>query len=163
MPGGGSKLGRFTTHRWAMLRNMVTSLIRHERIETTLPRAKELRKVADNMVTLAKRGDLHARRQAAKVLYDKEMLRKLFTVFGERYQDRHGGYTRVLRSRYRQGDQALMAHIEYIDREGEMRTPKPPAPPGQPEFPLPPLCSVYHGHPRKPKKPKAIKDADQTE
>ena len=118
---GFRKLNKSTKHRWAMLRNLVTSLIQHERIRTTVPKAKELRRVAEQMVTLGKRGDLHARRQAAKVVRDKATLHKLFATIAPRYQERNGGYTRILRVGPRYGDMADMAIIEYVDRYGELR------------------------------------------
>jgi large subunit ribosomal protein L17 len=108
------KLGRTSSHRWALLRNLVTELIRHERIETTLPKAKELRRVADNMISLGKEGTLAARRQAAGVVHGDEILHKLFTELSVRYQPRSGGYTRVLATRIRQGDAAPLAYIEYV-------------------------------------------------
>ena len=121
------KLGRQPAHKWAMLRNMVTSLIKHERIVTTLPKAKELRRLADKMVGLGKDGSLHARRQADTVIREKPVLTKLFEVLGPRYQEREGGYTRVMKlSRPRKGDNADMAVIEYVDRPGEIRAARPP-------------------------------------
>ncbi|CAM9899172.1 unnamed protein product [Phaeothamnion confervicola] len=105
---------------------MVTSLIKHERIRTTVPRAKALRRIADQMVTLAKTDTLHARRQAATVVMEQGANKKLFDVLGPRYKDRVGGYTRVmLLARPRPGDKADMAIIEYVDREGELRPAKP--------------------------------------
>ena len=120
------KLNRSSKHRRAMLRNMVTSLIHHERITTTVPKAKELRRVADQMITLGKKGDLSARRRAAAYLMDDRSLSKLFTVLADRYEDREGGYTRVLKSGNRYGDMAKMAIIEYVDRSGEIRPAKRP-------------------------------------
>mmetsp|Transcript_12131 Transcript_12131/g.26196 ORF Transcript_12131/g.26196 Transcript_12131/m.26196 type:complete len:186 (-) Transcript_12131:240-797(-) len=111
-----SRLGRGPQHRWAMMKNLVTSLIEHERIKTTETRAKELRRVSDRMITWAKKGTLHARREAAKVVRTKHDLAKLFTVFGERYRDRNGGYTRVLKTYPRIGDNAPMAFVELVDR-----------------------------------------------
>lgn len=125
-----SRLGRSTTHKWAMLRNMVTSLIKHERIVTTVPKAKELRHLADQMVTLAKSSDsrqLSAIREANKVIREKPVLTKLFQVLGPRYKERQGGYTRVLKlSKRRAGDNAEMAVMEYVDRPGELRAARPP-------------------------------------
>ena len=122
------KLGRDSEHRWAMLRNMVTSLIHHERIMTTTPKAKELRRVADQMVTHAKNGTLHHRRLAAGVVQERSAVVKLFEILGPRYKDRPGGYTRVLKlARQRRGDSAEMAVIEFVDREGELRKAKPPS------------------------------------
>ena len=118
------KLERTASHRRSLLRHLVTSLIQHERIETTLPKAKELRRFADRMVTLAKRGDLHARRQAARFVLDPEMLRKLFSTLAERFKDRAGGYTRVIRTGFRGGDAAPMALIEYLGYEPRGDQPK---------------------------------------
>lgn len=113
------------SHRLAMLRNMVTSFIYHERIRTTVPRAKELRKLADNMVTLAKKGTPHHQRQAQSVIRENGAVVKLFEVLGPRYKERPGGYTRVMKlQRPRTGDQADMAIIEFVDRDGELRPAK---------------------------------------
>ena len=106
------KLGMKTAHREAMLRNMVTSLFEHGRITTTVQRAKELRRIADRLVTLAKRGDLHARRQAFAVIRKKDVVAKLFDEIGHRFVDRQGGYTRIVRVGYRRGDAATMALVE---------------------------------------------------
>ncbi len=111
----GRRLGRTTPHRKAMMRNMVTSLLEHERIVTTTPKAKELRKLADQMITLAKRGDLHARRQALAVIRDKRVVDKLFSQLRDEYMDRNGGYTRILRTGNRNGDAAAMAIIELVN------------------------------------------------
>ncbi len=111
----GRRLGRTTPHRKAMMRNMVTSLLEHERIVTTTPKAKELRKLADQMITLAKRGDLHARRQALAVIRDKRVVDKLFSQLRDEYMDRNGGYTRILRTGNRGGDAAAMAIIELVN------------------------------------------------
>ncbi len=110
------KLGRPTAHRSALLRNLVTSLLDHELIETTDARAKELKRIADKMITLGKRGDLHARRQAAAVIRTGEVLSKLFGGLAERYKTRPGGYTRVLKSRIRVGDAAPLSIVELVDR-----------------------------------------------
>ena len=112
----GRKLGRTSEHRKAMMRNMVTSLFEHERIVTTVPKAKEARKVADKMITLAKRGDLHARRLAARKISDREVLGKLFDDLGPRFAERPGGYTRILKLGSRRGDAAEMALIELVDK-----------------------------------------------
>jgi large subunit ribosomal protein L17 len=121
------KLGRTTSHKWAMLRNMVTSLIKHERIETTLPKAKELRHLADKVIGYGKDGSISSRQRADRIIREKPMLTKLFEILGPRYQDRDGGYTRVMKlSRTRQGDNAPMAVIEYVDRPGEIRAARPP-------------------------------------
>ena len=128
----GRKLGRTTSHRNALFRNQATALFEHEQIRTTLPKCKELRRVAEKLITLAKRGDLPARRQAAKMLYgtnlhykpkrgeevgslDKQaILRKLFDDIGPRYQDRNGGYTRIIRGELRKGDGAQMGYIQLV-------------------------------------------------
>ncbi|MBW8268141.1 50S ribosomal protein L17 [Caldovatus aquaticus] len=112
----GRKLGRPTDHRLAMLRNLATSLLRHEQITTTLPRAKELRPYVERIITLGKRGGLHARRQAYAKLMDEAVVAKLFGELAERYRTRPGGYCRVLRAGIRQGDSATMAVIELVDR-----------------------------------------------
>mgnify|MGYP002779566470 CR=1 FL=1 len=111
------KLGRTTSHRTAMFANMAASLIKHEQITTTLPKAKELRPFVEKLVTLAKRGDLHARRQAISAVRDVNQVRKLFDTLGPRYQARQGGYIRVLKAGYRYGDNAPMAVIEFVDRD----------------------------------------------
>ncbi len=113
----GRTLGRNSSHRAAMMRNMVTSLIDHERITTTDARAKELRKLAERMITLGKRGDLHARRQAAAVLRDKKVVAKLFDRVGPRFKDRPGGYTRIIKLAPRLGDNASMSIIELVEEE----------------------------------------------
>ena len=113
----GRKLNRTSSHRKAMFSNMVVSLLDHEQITTTLPKAKELRRIADKMITLGKRGDLHARRQALSVLKDNEIVGKLFAALAERYKERNGGYTRVLKAGNRYGDMAPMAVIELVDRD----------------------------------------------
>jgi large subunit ribosomal protein L17 len=111
------KLGRTTGHRTAMFANMAASLIKHEQIVTTLPKAKELRPFVEKLVTLAKRGDLHARRQAISQVRDVEQVGKLFATLGPRYASRNGGYIRVLKAGYRHGDNAPMAVIEFVDRD----------------------------------------------
>jgi large subunit ribosomal protein L17 len=111
------KLGRTTSHRTAMFANMAASLIKHEQITTTLPKAKELRPFVEKLVTLAKRGDLHARRQAISAVRDVTQVRKLFETLGPRYGARQGGYIRVLKAGYRYGDNAPMAVIEFVDRD----------------------------------------------
>ncbi|MDF2097270.1 50S ribosomal protein L17 [Aquibaculum arenosum] len=115
------KLNRTSQHRKAMFANMAHALIKHEQIVTTLPKAKELRRIADRLVTLGKRGDLHARRQAAAVLRDNVMVQKLFGELAERYQSRPGGYTRVLKAGFRHGDMAPMAVIELVDRNPDAK------------------------------------------
>lgn len=116
----GRKLGRTNTHRKAMLRNMVTSLFEHERIVTTVPKAKEARKIADKMITLAKRGDLHARRQALSYIKSRDVVAKLFDDIQEQFNDRQGGYTRIIRTGTRQGDSAPMAILELVGYEEEL-------------------------------------------
>ena len=113
----GRKLNRSSSHRKAMFSNMVISLLDHEQITTTLPKAKELRRVADKMITLGKRGDLHARRQAASRLKQDMHVAKLFEVLGPRYKERSGGYVRVLKAGFRYGDMAPMAIVEFVDRD----------------------------------------------
>jgi len=113
----GRKLGRTTAHRDMMLRNLVTSLMLYEKIITTAAKAKELRGVADKMVTLGKRGDLAARRQAAETLMDEKAVKKLFDTIGTRYQDRNGGYTRITKLDYRMGDGAPLAAVELVTAE----------------------------------------------
>lgn len=113
----GRKLGVTTSHRLAMLRSMATALLKHEQISTTLPKAKELRPYVERIITLGKRGDLHARRQAYAQVRDEKVVDKLFTTIAERYKGRAGGYTRVLKAGMRYGDAADMAIIELIDRD----------------------------------------------
>ena len=117
----GRKLNRTTPHRKAMFANMAAALIKHEQIKTTLPKAKELRPFVEKLVTLAKRGDLHARRQALATLRDEAMVAKLFEELGERYADRAGGYTRVLKAGSRYGDKAPMGIIEFVDRDEDAK------------------------------------------
>lgn len=117
----GRKLNRTSSHRLAMFANMAASLIEHEQIVTTLPKAKELRSFADKLITLGKNGSLHARRQAASRLRNEEMVKKLFDTLAERYKDRNGGYTRVLKAGYRYGDNAPLAVIEFVDRDPEAK------------------------------------------
>ncbi|EJW12235.1 LSU ribosomal protein L17p [Rhodovulum sp. PH10] len=111
------KLNRTSEHRRAMFANMAAALIKHEQIVTTLPKAKDLRPIVEKLVTLGKRGDLHARRQAVAELRDIAMVKKLFEVIGPRYKDRQGGYTRVLKAGYRYGDSAPVGVIEFVDRD----------------------------------------------
>lgn len=111
------KLGRTTSHRTAMFANMAASLIKHEQIVTTLPKAKELRPFVEKLVTLAKRGDLHARRIAISRVRDTDQVGKLFATLGPRYKARPGGYIRVLKAGFRHGDNAPMAVIEFVDRD----------------------------------------------
>ena len=118
---GARKLNLTSSHRKAMFSNMVVSLLVHEQIKTTLPKAKELRRVADKMITLGKRGTLHTRRQAFSFLRDDDAVSKLFSALAERYKDRSGGYTRVLKAGYRYGDNAPMAVIELVDRDEDAK------------------------------------------
>ncbi|MFI5013624.1 MAG: 50S ribosomal protein L17 [Hyphomicrobiales bacterium] len=111
------RFGRSSEHRQAMFANLAASLIKHEQIVTTLPKAKDLRPVVEKLVTLGKRGDLHARRQAMAKLGDEQMVKKLIEVLGPRYKERQGGYTRILKAGYRYGDAAPVAVIEFVDRD----------------------------------------------
>ena len=113
----GRKLGVTASHRQAMFKNMAQALIKHEQITTTLPKAKELRPVAEKLVTLGKRGGLHARRQAMSQLQDEAVVAKLFTTLADRYKGRQGGYARVLKAGFRYGDMATMAVIVLVDRD----------------------------------------------
>jgi len=113
---GGSKLGRVTAHRWALFRSLLTALFTHERITTTTAKAKALRPLADHLVTLGKREDLHARRQALRFVHDPAAVRKLFDTVAARFADRRGGYTRVIPVGPRRGDGAPMAILELVDR-----------------------------------------------
>ena len=115
------KLNRTHEHRRAMFANMAAALIKHEQIVTTLPKAKDLRPIVEKLITLAKRGDLHARRQAIAEMRDVAMVKKLFEVIGPRYKDRNGGYTRVLKAGYRYGDSAPVGVIEFVDRDVDAR------------------------------------------
>jgi large subunit ribosomal protein L17 len=117
----GRKLNRTASHRKAMFANMAAALIKHEQIVTTLPKAKDLRPIAEKLITLAKRGDLHARRQAMSRIRDEAQVKKLFDVLGARYKERNGGYTRVLKAGFRYGDSAPMAVIELVDRDPSAR------------------------------------------
>jgi large subunit ribosomal protein L17 len=117
----GRKLNRTASHRKAMFANMAASLIQHEQIVTTLPKAKDLRPIAEKLITLGKRGDLHARRQAISQIRDVEQVKKLFEVLGPRYKDRNGGYCRVLKAGFRFGDNAPLAVIEFVDRDIEAK------------------------------------------
>ena len=116
----GRKLGRTSSHRMAMLRNMVTSFLDKEKIVTTVPKAKELRPFAEKIITLGKQESLHARRRALAIIRKKSVVHKLFDTLAPRYADRHGGYTRIIRLGYRKGDNAEMALIELVDGETEL-------------------------------------------
>lgn len=118
----GRKLNRTSAHRKAMFANMAAAVIKHEQVKTTLPKAKELRSIVDRLITLGKRGDLHARRLAvSRLLGDKKMVEKLFSTLADRYQGRSGGYTRVVKSGFRYGDSAPMAILELVDRDPEAK------------------------------------------
>ena len=112
----GSKLGRVTAHRWALFRNLLVALFRHERITTTLAKAKAIRPLVDRMITLAKEENLHARRQVLQLVPDTAVVRKLFDTVAARYADRRGGYTRILPTGMRRGDAAPVAILELVDR-----------------------------------------------
>jgi large subunit ribosomal protein L17 len=120
----GRRLGRTTSHRVAMFRNMVTSFLNHERITTTDAKAKELRTIAEKMITLGKKGDLHAMRQAASYIRDKKVVTKLFTSIAPRYQERSGGYTRIVKLGLRSGDNASLSLIELVEGPVEKKAPK---------------------------------------
>ena len=124
----GRRLGRTTSHRVAMFRNMVTSFLNHERITTTDAKAKELRSIADKMITLGKRGDLHALRQAASYIREKSIVTKLFTTIGPRFADRPGGYTRIIKLGLRPGDNAQLSMIELVEAEFTPKAKKVVAP-----------------------------------
>ena len=115
------KLNRTSAHRKAMFANMSASLIKHEQIVTTLPKAKELRPIVEKLITLGKRGDLHARRQAIAQMRDETQVQKLFATVGPRYKDRQGGYIRILKAGFRYGDNAPMAVIELVDRDPDAK------------------------------------------
>lgn len=118
----GRKLNRTSAHRKALFANMAAALIKHEQIKTTLPKAKEMRAIVDRLITLGKRGDLHARRIAVSRLHgDRQLADKLFTTLADRYRDRPGGYTRVVKAGFRYGDSAPMAIIELVDRDPEAK------------------------------------------
>jgi large subunit ribosomal protein L17 len=111
------KFNRTNEHRRAMFANMCAALIKHEQITTTLPKAKDLRPIVEKLVTLGKRGNLHARRQAIAEIRDVAVVKKLFDVLGPRYRERHGGYTRIMKAGFRHGDNAAVAVIEFVDRD----------------------------------------------
>jgi large subunit ribosomal protein L17 len=115
------KLNRTSSHRKAMFANMSAALIKHEQIVTTLPKAKELRPIVEKLITLGKRGDLHARRQAISQMKDETQVQKLFGVLGPRYKDRQGGYIRILKAGFRYGDNAPVAVIELVDRDPDAK------------------------------------------
>ena len=113
----GRKLNRTSSHRKAMFANMAASLVEHEQITTTLPKAKEIRPIVEKLVTLGKRGDLHARRQAISAIRDEKLVRRLFDTIAPRYADRNGGYLRIMKAGFRYGDNAPMAVVEFVDRD----------------------------------------------
>ena len=115
----GRQLSRNSSHRWALMRNLITALLREEKIHTTDPKAKELRRWVDRVITLGKRGDLHARRQAAAIIFDKTVVKKLFDTIGPRFKDRPGGFTRIVKLGVRHGDAAQMALIELVGGEAK--------------------------------------------
>ena len=120
----GRQLSRNSAHRWALMRNLITSLLREEKIRTTDPKAKELRRWVDRVITLGKEGTLHARRQALSIVQDKAVVRKLFDTIGPRFKDRPGGYTRIIKVGVRRGDAAEMSIIELVGGEAEKETAK---------------------------------------
>jgi large subunit ribosomal protein L17 len=124
----GRRLGRTTSHRVAMFRNMVTSFLNHEKITTTDAKAKELRSIAEKMITLGKKGDLHAMRQAASYIRDKKVVTKLFTTIAPRYKERAGGYTRIIKLGLRPGDNASLSVIELVEEQVAASAPKKAAP-----------------------------------
>lgn len=115
----GRQLSRNSAHRWALMRNLITSLLREEKIKTTDPKAKELRRWADRVITLGKQGSLHARRQVLSIVHDKTVVRKLFDTIAPRFKDRPGGYTRIIKLGIRRGDAAQMAVIELVGADNE--------------------------------------------
>lgn len=117
----GKKLNRTSSHRKALFKNMAQAIIKHEQIVTTLPKAKTMKPIVDKLISLGKKGSLHARRQAFSKLRDEDMVAKLFGTLAPRYADRNGGYTRVLKAGYRYGDAAAMAVIELVDRDEDAR------------------------------------------
>ncbi len=117
----GRKFSRTASHRKAMFANMSAALIKHEQIVTTLPKAKDLRPIVEKLITLGKRGDLHARRQAIAQIRDEGQVQKLFAGLGPRYKERNGGYIRILKAGFRYGDNAPMAVIEFVDRDPDAR------------------------------------------
>ena len=120
----GRQLSRNSAHRWALMRNLITALLREEKIQTTDPKAKELRRWVDRVITLGKQGSLHARRQALSIVQDKAVVRKLFDTIGPRFKDRPGGYTRIIKIGIRRGDAAQMAVIELVGADSEKQASK---------------------------------------
>jgi large subunit ribosomal protein L17 len=130
---GGRKLGRTSSHRKAMFDNMAHALLKHEQITTTLPKAKDLRPIVERLITLGKRGGLHARRQALATLQDTGITEKLFSTLAERYKERQGGYCRIIKAGFRHGDAAAMAVIELVDRDPEAKGQDSGPPPAETE------------------------------
>lgn len=118
------KFGRTSSHRTACFKNLASALVRYERIETTLPKAKELRRIADRLVTWGKKGTMAARRQTRRLVHDRDLLKKIFEELAPRFASRNGGYTRILKTGFRNGDQAPLALIEYLDTPVETKKPK---------------------------------------
>ncbi len=117
----GRKFNRTSSHRKAMLQNLSSSLIEHEQINTTLAKAKDLRPIVEKLITLGKRGDLHARRQALSYIQNRELVTKLFSTLSDRYSERQGGYIRIMKAGFRTGDSAPMAIIEFVDRDTDAK------------------------------------------
>lgn len=150
------KLNRSPTHRKAMLRNLATELLRHERVQTTRAKAREVRRVVERMITLAKRGNLHARRQAASVLRDRQVVKKLFDDIAYRYRERPGGYTRITKLGCRQGDNAALALIELVPGEAKAAAPAAePTPAAEPVEEAAPVTEPEVVEPKKPEEKKA--------
>lgn len=129
----GRKLRRTTSHRKALLRNLVSALIVHEKIETTLAKAKEMKRYAEKMVTLGKKGDIAAMRRAGEFLQNKHIVKILFDTLAKRYMSRPGGYTRIIKLRRREGDGAILSLIEFVDREKQKKPEKKKTPPKKQE------------------------------
>ena len=138
----GKRLGRNTSHRKAMMRNMVTSLFEHGKITTTDARAKELRKMAEKLITMARRGDLHSRRLVMQVVRDKKVVDKLFDTIAPRYTERPGGYTRIIKLGHRSGDNASLSVIELVEEEFTAKPKKKKAPAKQAAKPVVPVAEV---------------------
>jgi large subunit ribosomal protein L17 len=137
----GKRLGRNTSHRKAMMRNMVTSLFEHEKITTTDARAKELRKMAEKLITMARRGDLHSRRLVMQVVRDKNVVARLFDEIAPRYKERPGGYTRIIKLGHRSGDNASLSVIELVEEEFTAKPKKKKAPAKKASKPVEPVAS----------------------
>ena len=162
----GRKFGRTSAHRKALFRNLVGALIQRERISTTLAKAKELRGKVEKTITLGKKGTLHARRQAFKLVPAKEAVQKVFGPLAERYAKRPGGYTRIIRIGHRKGDDAPMAFIELVDREGEAKektAPKKEAQDAKPKVTAKKKAEPKASEPKKTKAPTAKKKSDAKE